>query len=461
MYGLARIPTVSKWTPQPLERALICAVDESLLISSCSSTPQTVPRKLPLTGNPLRIAHLEHLHKLVVGVDLTSITQNRTRCIRPGLEIIDIDPSSIEEQPKAQPHLLGCVGERITCISNWTPQTQDKRYGMVVIGTRAENTHPATCDGRLIFMTVEKHPQGLKVKHKRTYRFTQNPIYSLAPYGNSSLIVGLGQSLLLQTLDFTTRKWQRKAEYRLLSPALNISVVGSQIQVMTACHSMLSLRLENDHFIRIAQDQQARKGTSHVMLSSGPVLAAAGPLGTSLIGFERDQHHGLKPLFEARLSRNISRLRMSSTRSTGASAHEIFFASTIDGVVYRLQTLSDIETRLLHFVQGLQARDSDPLLRSVDIKDHIQNFAVSAVRPSEMHIDGDRLSILGKNGSDYVRTMLCNDRYSSLDSKEDMITAAEEKVAYFDSLVNDCLGETGDAVEAFLAWIRRLLDMTV
>lgn len=394
-------------------------------------------------------------------MDLTSITKSRTRCIRPGLEIIDIDPDPQEEAPRAQPHLLGCVGERVTCISNWTPQTQDRRYGMVVVGTRAENTHPATCDGRLIFITVETHPQGLKVKHKRTYRFSQNPIYSLAPYGNSSLIVGLGQSLLLQTLDFTTRKWQRKAEYRLLSPALNISVVGTQIQVMTACHSMLSLKVENDRFVPVAQDQQARKGTSHAMLKAGPVLAAAGALGTSLLGFEHDQQLGFKPLFEARLSRNISRLRMASKSSTISSAHECFFASTIDGVVYRLTTLSGPEVRLLHFVQCLSTHDSDPLMRTPDVKAHVQSFTKVTTRPSEMHIDGDQLGLLAKKGPDHVRTMLWNDRFSSLGLKEDIIAAAEERVAYFDSLVNDCLGETGDTVEAFLAWIRRLLDMTV
>ncbi|KKY23613.1 putative mitochondrial translation initiation factor if [Phaeomoniella chlamydospora] len=456
IHALARVPSLAGWTSQSLEKALVIVTDDSLLISTCGSRAQAVPRRLPVKGNPLRIAYLEHMHKLVVGVELRTITEQRTRATRPGIEIIDIDPLASKQCP-AEPYLKGKVGERITCITHWKPKTKDKTYAMIVIGTSVERSDPLSCDGRVIFATADGGPQGTKVKHKRTYKFADKPVYSLAAFGDNSLVIGLGESLLLQSLDFASRRWQRKAEYQLPSPALHITVAAGQVLVTTARHSLLCFAIVDDHWTRVANDQQARTGISHAVLANGPVLATLSAGGGAVVGLERDSPGRLRPVFEAHLSHNVTRLSNASDRSSLPYSHECLFGSTADGVVYHFTKLSNIEWRLLYFVQSLHNQAQGSRTRWPASLNKHGLLERSSLRPSEKHIDGDFLDEILAKGRGHLQGLLWNSGSIESLSKQEGISAVEDRLCYFSSLVKECTGISGDPAIAFITWIHELL----
>lgn len=458
IHALARVPSLAGWTSQSLEKALVIVTDDSLLISTCGSRAQAVPRRLPVKGNPLRIAYLEHMHKLVVGVELRTITEQRTRATRPGIEIIDIDPLASKQCP-AEPYLKGKVGERITCITHWKPKTKDKTYAMIVIGTSVERSDPLSCDGRVIFATADGGPQGTKVKHKRTYKFADKPVYSLAAFGDNSLVIGLGESLLLQSLDFASRRWQRKAEYQLPSPALHITVAAGQVLVTTARHSLLCFAIVDDHWTRVANDQQARTGISHAVLANGPVLATLSAGGGAVVGLERDSPGRLRPVFEAHLSHNVTRLSNASDRSSLPYSHECLFGSTADGVVYHFTKLSNIEWRLLYFVQSLHNQAQGSRTRWPASLNKHGLLERSSLRPSEKHIDGDFLDEILAKGRGHLQGLLWNSGSIESLSKQEGISAVEDRLCYFSSLVKECTGISGDPAIAFITWIHELLGL--
>ena len=453
---MARVPELPQWSMQGLERALICSADDHLLFASCAARSQAVPRRLPLTGNPFRLTYLEHLQKFAVGVELTTVTRSRIRSTIPGIEIVDIEGDQKQDRTPSTPYLLGKVGERITCMTHWTPKAQEKQYGMIVFGTRLERSNPASCDGRLVFATADRADDGLKVRHKRTYRFAKRPVYSLASYGDSSLIVGLGQSLLLQSLDFTTRRWQRQTEHQLPSPAVQISVVESKIYVTTAKHSLLLFGIENNRFVHIATDKQSRNGVSHTVLSDGPVMVGSRLNGGTVTGFSDGSGKTLSTLFEACMPQNLTVTRK-ALGSTEPSKGQRFYASTIDGAVYEFMTLSNSQWRPLHFVQSLQRQNQGTLFQRFAAMNKLQSGHTTKVQPRDMHIDGDMLRLLVDQRPDHLRLMLESSSASSVSTYPGL--SPEEKVQYLRDLLRPILGQSEDPTKSFVTWTRQLLSI--
>ena len=446
---------------QGLERAFICSVNESMLFTSLGTRSQAVPRRLSLKGNPFRLVYLEHLQKLAVGVEITTITKSRTRCTRPGIEIVEIDESDDQQEVvrlRSSPYLMGKVGERITCITHWTPKAQEKQYGLIVLGTRVEHNDPSSCDGRLIFATADKVGHDLKVRHKRTYRFTNRPVYSLASYGDSSLIVGLAQSLVLQSLDFESRRWQRKAEYHLPSPALQISVVESDIYVTTAQHSVIRLKFSSNRFVPTTNDKQSRNGVSHTTLRQATVMASSGFAGGTITGFAHDSERTFTALFDAYIPHNITRLKKACGPASGLLTGDHLYASTIDGLVYDLTILSEAEWRALHFVQTLQRQNQGSLFKRFAASTAMSKARAAKIQPTDMHIDGDILGVVVARGSGYLRDILSDHTVVPPASSYGLLSP-KEKIRYFEEVVDNVAHESGDPIESFLTWARQLLGV--
>ena len=459
---MSRVPALPQYSMQELEKTLICAVSNGIVFSTCSSRHQTVPRRLPLKGIPKRVAYIQHLKKLVVAVEKVDITVSRTRRIRPAIEIVDVDPreDAGPDEPAPNPYAVGKVGERITCIIHWKPKLEGKQYGMIVVGTMAETTDMQSCDGRLVFLTANLTAEGIRVEPKKPHTFKGRPVHSVESFGNDSLVVGLGQTLLLMSLGVNSRKWVRKAEYRLPSSPLHISVIDSVIHVTTSKHSLLRFQFSNNQFVLTGSDDVSRYGISHTMLHCGPAMASQGIGGAVITGFQ-GTGRSPQPLFEACLSQNITRLRKASSRSTEAGVLESFYGSTLDARMYHFSTLSPEEWRLFHFVQALLCRPNNPLAARSMILKHLRKLEAPTLLPTERHIDGDALIILVSNGSAHLQELLLKDEEEGLLSKEDVVSLTEEKATYFNDLVRSTLGDTADPVASFMVWAQQLLGMIV
>jgi CPSF A subunit region len=439
-------------------------------MSSLSLQPSIVPRKLLVDGDPSKLVFAKELGKLVVAIDQTMLIPDASprrparRVVRPGIQFLGPDPCDASSDRK-QVELLGQAGSRITSLLSWTPTNGTKRLQMIVVGLYMDGPDTANCDGRIIYLTARKNGRqncDLEIVTNHTIKIVGSPIYSLAQYGLSSLVVCAGTGLFLQSLDISTGTWVRGASYTLPSPAVSLHVSGQLIYATTARHSLKIFEVEDGELTLRAKETQTRdamrEATQFVGNDEGGMLAISTNKGGRVRGLSRQPDGEFMCLFEARLPLIVNCLRESYTGDSIHQAGKKYYGSTQDGGLYQFTILSRQEWEFLDFIAKI-ARKTPVTRPSVKRKSSgLQRRERKKVRPTEMHIKGDQIFDIVRKGPNELRRLIEEASPSSLPGQESR--SPDQRVRQLSALGEPLFGTTEDPVLAAARWMQKLVSDT-
>ena len=467
----ARVPNLPYLRVTGLGSSLICVTGDQLLISSLTSQSQVVPRRIKTNGNPRRIAYSRYLNKLVVALDQISFDGDRTfeepltrRYIRQALQFVDPDNESPISRQDVMEGLIRIadVDEKITCILNWTPTDERKHYEMIVMGTEIEAVDTEQCSGRVLLINAKevKDGQYSSVKLKTVRNYPGKPVYSICPFGLSSLLVAAGREVMMLRLDIMNRKWTQVTKLSLPSSAVSLATHGRLIYAATEYHSLTTMEFDGEKMISYANDMEARNASRVVACDNGSaIITTPSSGGGRIVGFsERVENKQYKVLFEVNLALSTSCLKPGFTTPITDIPHRCFYGATLDGTMYYLTTLGDGEWRLLHFVEGLtKTRRNTGFSGRRHRKAAVLGTKPSKLRPWDMHIRGDALTRLFLRGPQGLRHLLW--REPDQDDLFENFATAKERYRHFQTLAEAVIGVTSDPVSAVAKWVRKLLQL--
>ncbi|KAI9375703.1 mono-functional DNA-alkylating methyl methanesulfonate N-term-domain-containing protein [Aspergillus egyptiacus] len=448
--------------------SLFCIADGQLMICTLDNTVKTIPRRINLPGSATKVVFSQHLKSLVVAYTQTALETNSDpvkRYTRAHIEFIDPDTqlpldSSVEglEDQKNRPwRPQGAAGEKISCILEWTPRKGEEEYHFIVIGTARRNQQER---GRVIFLQASRdavNPSRIECFVKYIHKF-EGPVYSIAPYGDFTLMVSTGHEIVALEPKLTQSRRVRSARFSVLSPVISISAHEPYVYLSTARESLLVLKATEDKLALHAYDRQKLDGLSHIRIGGEMKLTMTSSRGgrVSLLtenGVTDTEKMMPMPLCEAHLPSSVMKLSSSSKASPLYPDSQVLYGTAMNGTVYRFLTLAEKEWRLLRLLQDLCIRD--PVICPFTPKRKRQRNPVGhgplEFQPSYMHIDGDILSRLVSRDPSYLLRMLAGEKGSS--------TTGQAVVERFTELAKDILGETPYPVEAVLRWLKRLFHV--
>ncbi|KAH8700452.1 mono-functional DNA-alkylating methyl methanesulfonate N-term-domain-containing protein [Talaromyces proteolyticus] len=474
-------PTESSSTT--LDGSLVCISDGQLLICALDRFAKAIPRKIDLPGSANRITYSEHLQSLVVAYNITETVESETgpvkRYTRPYLEFIYLDShnsnllSSQSSQQDGDPNLWrpsGSSGEKITCILDWMPENNGRKYHFIVIGT-ARNTKEDK--GRIIFLIAKRsktNPTQVECSVKHIHPF-DGPVRAVAAYGDFTLMVASGNDIIPIEPDLPDKEkqWATSARFKLTSPGISITVRKTFLYVSTARESLVVLQVVNNKLELHAQDGARHEGLSHYRIGGPSKLILSSRRGGTLSLFSETKITNTNKLLspaiaEANLPVSIIRLNPYTKPSILPSSTAVY-GTAMDGTIYRIMTINENEWRLLRFVQNLCSRDPivSPFLSSRKSRWTWRDIIPQFKTPSQMHVDGDILSRLLPYGSSHLRAML------DADSRSFQVDASiplpeTTCMGLFEEYFGEVFGETSlhdddddDAVSHFIHWLRKVL----
>ncbi|OJJ47720.1 hypothetical protein ASPZODRAFT_1759696 [Penicilliopsis zonata CBS 506.65] len=455
--------------PDSLSESLFCVTEEQLLICTIGRKAGPVPRRISLPGSANRLAYSKHLQSLVVAYSTTELDMTVDpirRYTRPIIDFVDPDTQLSEISHIHDPDTserpwrpLGAAGEKITCLLEWTPRQGDEKYHFIVICTSRKQQQDLP-RGRVIFLQASRDPRTSRIECtvKHIHKF-ENPVYSIAPYGASTLMVATGYDIVPLENKLSETRWPRSARYTLLSPAVSITVHEPYLYVSTARESLVILKVSDDRLLLHAHDRVKREGLSHCHLIDGPQLTLASSKGgTVSLLTERGitDKDKLIPVAvsEAHLPLSVSRLLLHPD-PTPSNHSPSLYGTTLDGTVYRFSPLRETEWRLLRFLQNLAVRD--PLISPFTPR-RKRRYGLADIeplddKPSLMHVDGDILTRLADAGTSHLRQML-----TARVVPRDL--ALERRIfERFSQMAADVLGNPSDPVKEVLVWMRDMLHV--
>lgn len=463
----------SPQSPGGLGGSLVCISDGQLLGCTLSTMPKTVPRKIPVPGRPQKIIYSEFLKRLVVGyekVDLEVDALTAKRFIRPSIDFIDPDaqdssstssshfnfdhdnPTQSSGNPSVSSNPTGASGEIIKTILDWNLTSGQKDYHMIVVGTKMPL---AELGGRLIYITARpsaEHPGKFDstVKYVHSYK---HPIRAIAPLGKSSLVLGVGDEIVVQTLDESTKKWHRLPGYKMESPPVSVSVKGSYIHVLTSRNSLCILKIDGEKITLHGQDGADREGISHISVDTEPGIIMASSEGGTILGLNETGiipgEKLIKPAFEAHTPLPVRKLNGSFQPTTprGSPTKGVAYGTTTNGTVYRFTVLGSNEWHLLRLIQNMCMKNPYlcPFIRKR--KSMLDEFDFSPSKPSSYHLDGDILSRVTEQGVSCLRSLIGADKAAPPGS------ADSQRVQKFVEFAVAVVGETEDPFAAVIEWM--------
>jgi hypothetical protein len=452
-----------------LEATLVCATKSDLLVSSLSLEPGIVPRRTMLSGDPLKLVHAKGIDKFVVAINQTKVMADRApgrRIIRPGIQFLDPDYHGSSSSRK-HVELLGQAGSRITSMLSWTPSNGKKDSEMIVVGLYIDGPDTAQCDGRIIYLTAVKNGQAngdLDIDIKRTVRLVGCPIYSLARYGDSSLVVCAGTELFLQSQDLSTGNWTRAARYLLPSPAVSLHVSGCFIYATTARHSLKVFEVEGGELKLRAQETKTRdairNATHFVGTAEGGVLAVTSNKGGRVLGYSKQDRGDFSLVFDASLPLTVNCLREASKDGSIIEAGKKYYGSTQDGALYQFTILSQSEWEFLNFIAGLawkkSATESQLKRKSSSSSGHRKER--KRTRPMDMHINGDRIVDLLQSGPRELQRLLEEPSRSGHLGEGSL--SPNQRLKALSTMGEPLFGASEDPVLAASRWMQKLVSNT-
>ncbi|KAF8544950.1 hypothetical protein BDD12DRAFT_915223 [Trichophaea hybrida] len=330
-------------------------------------------------------------------------------------------------------------------------------YQYVTLGTGSINPNlPGVSGGRVIVLSLRRNTDGMVEIRKRTQVICDEPVYSLAPYGSSSLLYCSGTKLYMRAFNLDTKKLDVIAETKLRSSAVQISVSEQLIYLSCASDSILAVKFENNKLVETFSDEVARNGFHHVKLLQDLVVATDKQY--SIVGLWQPRNkptlQSLTTIFEADLTSSVSRIRRGICRPPWVpptrhlpgviSGTENVIAAGVDGSFFQLTILDERALRLLRFVQKLYREETtgapfappEPEPESRD--------------PRTAHIDGDLLVAVVRLGVDWLRRVV----ERSEEGREHAFEGSEG----FQSVAVELLGDKEDVYEASMRYVDELVN---
>ena len=471
-------------------------------IVSLGSQPKMVPRRLRLSGTPVRVLYSVHLNKLIVLHNQFKVLRaarqtdgqrnvRGKRALRPVISLLDSDVEPVAgpdhdameiddvgkpNDSRASVNSECKPGEKFLGITEWIPKIGDNEYPMLVINTTLTRADKPV--GRLLFFAIPKGKgnQPPKLIPKKTID-TSEPIYSVAIYPNKSFVYCCGNDLCIQSLDVadpSRMKLLPPVKLAMRSPGRHITVKEPYIYVSSSRESLSVYRYDAGQLVYQFGDQSARHGLYHLHLPSQSLVLAS-DMSDTVVGLwqppERRIDNAMTTVFEAVLPGSITRLRLiarpiwslnphSHLESKGQSSvssviprDEVILGSSADGTLTQMSILSSIEWRLLRFIQNMAERHPliCPFHPGNPNRRHIEP---SGVRPHHMHVNGDILErIVDRDGESLLNEML--DVQPDHESHTDF-GSKEERRDRFDELAKEVLQhmEDGEVLGRVVLWLR-------
>ncbi|KAL8803278.1 MAG: hypothetical protein Q9200_006282 [Gallowayella weberi] len=450
--------------------SLFYLAGSNLVLADISSSPmaEMVPRRLPLMSTPTTILYSERLNSLVVlyttvAIDTTGHIaarreRSQRRTLHPAVAIIKPETELLrpKQDEKDMLNVLDAtevlLGEKFLGLMEWFPTDGSKQYHLIVVHTEVEQSRSQEATCRLLFFKPIVNDVGeislkpkIRLEHKAEIR-------AIASYGDSSLIYGCGDDIVLRTLDMNSKKkFKPIVKLTLRSPAIHISVDGLSIHVSTELHGHHIIAVEFNRLVPRWADRVSRTEAHHLVVPHMSLVMVV-DLECRVSGLwqpTKAQLDRTAPLlFEAVLPRSITRL-CRITRPFWQNKHseliqsEAIIGTCEDGTIYQLSLLNEVSWRLLAFIQNMAMREPR-ICPHGKRRAHQQRIESLSVKDGNSHIDGDILiRFLERDGKRLLSDML-----------------GEPDGEMFKYLIQGVFGgkvPDGDFVEAVLGWMRILL----
>ncbi|KAL9000432.1 MAG: hypothetical protein Q9169_000949 [Polycauliona sp. 2 TL-2023] len=428
--------------------SLFYVTGRNLVLADVSSSPnpEMVPRHLPLSGTPTTVLYSNRLGRLIVmyttvvhqaGIRLHKGIAFQRKSSQPAIAFIKPDAESIRPDQDEEDRLnvldASCIlpGERYLGLMEWIPTDGRKQYHMLVVHTATGHAGSQEPVGRLLFFRPVQNAVGDVTLEQKIVLDHQAEISAVASYGESSLVYGCGNDIYFRLLDLENRRFAPQRWLTLRSPAVQISVLGTNIHVSTELHGHHVLSVEGDRLVPRWADRSPRLSAYHI-INPDQTIVIATDFECRIAGhWQPPQPHlnRTAPLiFEAFLPRPITSLceihrkkKQFQLNPRERQRHfweeeylptEVILGSSDDGTIYQLSLIDEASWRLLAYIQNMAARDPricpyrNPQMRGLDLEP-------STTRKENMHIDGDLLiRLLERGGTKLLREML-DERSSS------------------------------------------------
>lgn len=452
--------------------SLFCIVEEQLFICTLDGNARTVPRRTNLPGSATKLSYSKHLRSLIVAYSQTTLDTTSDpvkRSTYPMIEFVDPDfqdqdiDQAMDDEATHPWRPQGAVGEKITCILEWTPRKGDEEYHLIVIGTSRKAQKD---QGRVIFLQTARdrtNPSRIDCSVKYVHKF-EGPVYSITPFGPFTLMVSSGREIIPLEPKFSRTRWGRASRFSTVSPVISMTAHEPYLYMSTARESLIVLKASDYKLALQAYDRHKHDGLSHVRIGGDLNLIIVSSRGGTVSvltenGVTEANKMMPEPLCEAHLPLSVMKLSPSSKPSSLSSSSRVLYGSTINGTTYRFLTLTEKDWRLLRLLQNMCIKD--PRICPFSPKRKRQHNPVEHEsmegRPSRMHIDGDVLGRLVARGSDYLHKMLeSEDLYDSASPEAGTV---KETLDQFHVLSEDVLGKSTNQVEMVMKWLRNALQL--
>ncbi|KAL8868998.1 MAG: hypothetical protein Q9174_004602 [Haloplaca sp. 1 TL-2023] len=455
--------------------SLFYLTGSTLLIADLtwSSEPDLVPRRLPLSGTPVSIGFSQRLGKLIVTYMASRSEEKgapKGRSATPAVALIEPD-SEFPRFDAAKADKLNLLdtsevrsGETLLGAVEWLPTDGVNQYHMLLVPTRIAGKTELEATGRLLLYSLKKNDAGATRLELKRYLEREAPVWLVTTYGDSSILYGCGNDLVLQTFDMETRRFESAVKIGLRSPVSQISVHGSRLHVSTRSSGHYVFKIEGNRIVPQCAGASGRPGTRHFVLPDSIVLTT--DLESRVAGIWQPSQPQLDRtaplLFEAFLPSSIrSFCRVtppSQQRALPGLQSEGVIGTTDDGAVYQLSVLDENSWRLLAFVQNMAMKDPR-LCPYPPYLIHERPLEPSMAKKENMHINGDLLvRLLDKGAISLLEEMLSKLPNLDPEMRYTDFATPEQRRKRFNELVEVVFPETTSRdPKTLLDWIRALL----
>ena len=474
--ALYRAPVLSPERNAAMSGVLLVAISNELLFTTLVAQKQAIVRRIKIPGIPTRLMWSTYMKQIVVGFEglggLSSpsiVAQGPlSRATYPMLCFPDTRNPN-HTLSVSQEIVIGDRKERIRALAEYSPSDGSKHYEFVLVALSLDETDEygaRRSTGRVVCISAKYILKGetAQAKARLVIRFPGKAVTALQPIGMSSILIGAGSEIVLHDLNVETKKWSTLARYTLPSPAASIRVQGSLAYVATLKHSLLILRSHQNSIKLECSDSIARVSTNVSTFDGGrALLTAVSDSGTRLIGFDEDRKSSsIREVFQANVPLVVDRVAKDIANGMDAT-HTKFVASTIDGTLYQLSTISTLELRLLLFLQGLCRYEKKPAISSAKAAAARARTRGTTASPrsdsASTHCDGDVLATLldfGPMSLDNVLSAHVKQEDGSRDHQD-----VKGRLEALRELAGPVLGHPNDVVGATMSWLRRMLQQPV
>lgn len=316
-------------------RDCLLTTGSQIIIASLYANSKMIPRQMKLAGSPTRIMYSNTLKVLITA----ALIENKST-------ILLIDPETgndlsypIDQNTKKSVDFISGLGhwnERVFRISEWIYVKDGRKWNFIIASTSLGRVliisvnHLGTIHSEIqnpLFDSGAEKDRSRgrsKISFYTRYKFwAPDPVYSVVGYSEGILWCA-GRKLFCDILDLAEKKFKRKAEYELPSPAVNLVYEDGTIYALTSSHSLEILRLvtTDNGTLKIQRthgDPISRPSLNNIIYNSryqDPIHIISDKM-CKVVGLKPTRNaimDTLETIFEAQLPHSILRFRYGRCR---------------------------------------------------------------------------------------------------------------------------------------------------